>query len=173
MRYPAETIAAVLQGFYEGASLKEIADGLGAREERVPNFANIHRWIVRFTSVAVDAQKDLDAQRVGVPEVGDTWLAVESRIECRAFGGEPAWSWDVFDARTGYLLCSQLSLRRYAGGQKPALREAERVAGMTSTPTQVDVASWEQNREKSPRFESYLHTRGRVLHSTHSALSVW
>ena len=172
MRYPAETIAAVLQGFYEGATLKEIADGLEVRGEKAPTLANIHRWIVRFTASAVDAQKDVEALPEPSLAVGDAWVAIESRIESRAFGGQPAWSWDVFDSRTGYLLCSQLFLSRYAGGHNSALGEAERVTGKTPTPTptkKVDVAQWESASETAQRFERYLHTRGRVLAAAHSA----
>jgi hypothetical protein len=166
MRFPAETIAAALQMFYEGAMLKGIADTLGSHGERAPNFATIHRWIVRFTTAAVGALAE------PTPDVDGAWLAVESRIDSRAFGGRPAWLWDVFDGHTGYLLGSKLSSDRQTSGPRPALQAATMRAG--KNPTQVDVANWTPDGQPdgqpdgrvSQRFKPHLDRRLDVVRAT-------
>ena len=134
MRFSAEVIAAALEAFYGGATLKEIAEALTLHHDVTPNYANIHRWIVRYSGAAVKALADL------TPSVGGVWLVAESEVESRASGGRPAWSWDVFDQRTSYLLCSAFSTRRSQGGHRQALQEAERRAGRR--PDDVEFGSW-------------------------------
>lgn len=129
MRFPAETIAAALQAFYGGATLEDIADTLASCGESAPNYATIQRWIVRFTTVAVEALAE------PIPDVGDAWLAIESRVESRAFAGRPVWLWDVFDSHSGYLLGSKLSSSQQDSGPKPVLHLAARRAGGQETET--------------------------------------
>ena len=77
MRFSTQVIAAALESFYGGATLREIAATLAPHGEAAPNYANIHRWIVLYSTAAVDALAE------PIPGVGATWLAVESRIESR------------------------------------------------------------------------------------------
>jgi hypothetical protein len=157
MRFSTEVIAAALELFSEGATLKEIVKGLAARGHVGPNHANIHRWIVRYSTTAVLALAEL------TPVVGDTWLVVGSKVESRATGGRPAWSWDVFDQSTGLLLCSHFCKNRAEGGRQQALRRAEQRAG--KGPTQVRFGSWTRAVGATDRFESHLYRRRDVVAS--------
>jgi hypothetical protein len=84
MRFSTGVIAAALELFYGGATLKRIVEGLAAQGHASPNYANIHRWIVRYSKAAVLTLAELNA------DVGSTWLVVGSEVESRSTGGRPA-----------------------------------------------------------------------------------
>ncbi len=74
MRFSTEVIAAALELFYGGATLKEIVEGLAVQGHSGPNHANLRRWIVRYSTAAVLALAEL------TPVVGDIWLVVGSIV---------------------------------------------------------------------------------------------
>ena len=110
MRFPAEAIAAALNGFYEGHSLSETQRHLQLTYKVRPDPSNIYRWIVRYTKDAVDAFGAVPVK------VGRVWVADETVIKLKSGKekgkGENIWFWDILDTQTRFLLASHLSEAR-------------------------------------------------------------
>ena len=98
-----EQIGASLNMFYDGMSLSSIARHLEENYKNPVNPSTVYRWIIRYTSKAIDILKPLK------PKVSDTWVVDETVLK---IAGDKMWFWDVIDEKTRFLLASHLSSNR-------------------------------------------------------------
>lgn len=120
MRYQVEVVGDAVSLFYEGLSLNAICRQLRQTWKVFPADSNVYEWVVRFTTKATQAAKDLRAK------VGDEWVADETVLK---IGGENCWFWDVMDTRTRFLLSSHLTVSRFTDDAKTVMERAGRKAG--------------------------------------------
>ncbi|MFH1141002.1 MAG: IS6 family transposase [Chloroflexota bacterium] len=111
MRYPPEQIAAALQAFYEGLSLRAIQRQLATESGAMPSDSTVYEWVVRFSKVAAAKASGYKAQ------TGKIWAADETVLDVaggRTKEGSPntVWYWDVIDEDSRFLLASHMSLTR-------------------------------------------------------------
>ena len=122
MRFRAEVIASTLNTFYEGASLGRIKRHVQLEYGVQPDHASIHRWIMRYTKVAV--------ANTGQPALvaGDLWVALSSTTFMYFAKGQTTRNLDVVDLSTGFLLGSHMDFGPSAGDEAGIIAEAARAA---------------------------------------------
>jgi transposase-like protein/transcription elongation factor Elf1 len=100
---PAEQIGASLNMFYDGMSPAKIARHLSENYHNPVNASTVYRWIIRYTSKAIDLLTPL------TPSVCGVWVVDETVIKV---GGSNVWYWDILCERSRFLLASHLSKTR-------------------------------------------------------------
>lgn len=122
MRFQAEVIASTLNMFYEGASLGRIKRHVQLEYGVQPDHASIHRWIMRYTKLAV--------ARIDPPALvtGDEWVALSSTIFTYFAKGQTTRNLDVVDLKTGFLLASHMDFGPSAGDESGVIAAAARAA---------------------------------------------
>ena len=118
-QFPANQIAAAVDMYYSGMSLKQVAEHLeDTRDIPEPSKATVQAWVRAYTQLAkqvMDGKVGLDGtgrtatgKRV-LADVGDHWVADEMMVRV---GGEKLWNWNVMDAKTRYILATRISRTR-------------------------------------------------------------
>ena len=122
MRFQAEVIASTLNTFYEGASLGRIKRHIQLEYGVQPDHASIHRWIMRYTKVAVAG--------IGQPALvsGDEWVALSSTIFTYFARGQTTRNLDVVDLSSGFLLGTHMDFGPSAGDEAGVIAAAARTA---------------------------------------------
>ena len=178
MRYQVEVVGDAVPLFYEGLSLNAICRQLRQTWGVFPADSNVYEWVVRFTTKAVQAAKDLRAK------VGDEWVADETVLK---IGGENCWFWDVMDTRTRFLLSSHLTASRFNEDAKTVMERAgkapkkivtdrlkayldgiEKAFGADSEHVQSQGIRAEVNSNLIERFHGSLKARSKVMRGMQS-----
>ena len=173
----AEQIGASLNMFYDGMSVSDIARHLDETYHNPVNASTVYRWVIRYTSKAIDLLMPLK------PTVSDVWVVDETVVQV---GGNNWWFWDVIDEDTRFLLASHLSKGRTIGDVSTVMRNAwqrtdkapkfiisdgmpaypdgiERVFGAYSKQIQARGLTHEINTNLIERFHGTLKERYKVL----------
>lgn len=116
----AEQIGASLNMFYDGMSTSDIARHLDETYHNSVNASTVYRWVIRYTSKAIDLLTPLK------PTVSDVWIVDETVIQV---GGANWWFWDTIDEDTRFLLASHLSHSRGIIDVKDVMSRAKERAG--------------------------------------------
>ncbi len=111
MRYPPGQIAAAVNAFYEGQSLRAVQRQLAATYGVMPSDSTVYEWVVRFSKVAIAKANGYKAH------TGKIWAADETVLDVAGGrtkeGSENTlWFWDVIDEDSRFLLASHMSLTR-------------------------------------------------------------
>ncbi|MBI4200419.1 MAG: IS6 family transposase [Chloroflexi bacterium] len=120
MRYPPGQIAAALNAFYEGQSLRAVQRQLDTTYGVMPSDSTVYYWVKRFTEKAIDVAQELRVH------AGSVWMADETVLN---MDGKNVWFWDCIDDKTRFLLASRLSITRGTQDAKALMEQALRVAG--------------------------------------------
>lgn len=122
MRFQAEVIASTLNTFYEGASLGRIKRHIQLEHGVQPDHASIHRWIMRYTKLAVTS--------VDQPALvaGDEWVALSSTTFTYFAKGQQTRNLDVVDLTSGFLLGSHMDFGSLNGSEAGVIAAAARTA---------------------------------------------
>ncbi len=102
MRYSAEAIASAIEQFYEGRSLNEIQQELDTWFNILPHYSTIRDWVFHYTWKAVET---MEPEKI---ETGDTWVADEIVVKFKSKRLKNIRIFDCIDARTGFILASQI-----------------------------------------------------------------
>ena len=177
MRTPADQIGAALAMFYDGMSLSVVARHLAETHNNPVNPSSVYRWIIKYTTKALNITDRL------TPKVGDLWVVDETVLK---IGGGNMWFWDMIDDDTRFLLSSHLSKTRQMLDVMTVMRRGwqragkapkfilsdslgvypdgiERVFGAYSKHIQTQGFTEAINTNLIERFHSTLKTRTRVL----------
>jgi hypothetical protein len=122
MRFQAEVIASTLNTFYEGASLGRIKRHIHLEHGVQPDHASIHRWIMRYTKLAV-----ANADRPALV-AGDEWVALSSTTFTYFAKDKSTRNLDVVDLASGFLLGSHMDFGPSAGNEAGVIAAAARTA---------------------------------------------
>lgn len=113
-------MAATLDLYFKGVSLRKIADHLHQFYGLDIGHSTVDRWIGRYTDIIEAYVATLE------PEVGDIWHTDEMKIK---FSGEWRWLWNVMDERTRFHLVSVISQTRETKDAQKAFKQSKKVAG--------------------------------------------
>ena len=142
-RAPPELVGAAINLFYDGLSIKTIAENLSDMFDiPEPSKASVYEWARDFTGLA---QREMGKYKA---KTGPEWVADEMVLKV---GGEKLWNWNVMDSSTRYILASHLSKRR-------TMREAMKVMEKA----QANAASIPRTI-KTDRLKSYIDAIERVF----------
>jgi transposase-like protein len=120
MKIPKEQIAYALSMYYEGMGFKAICRYLQQTYNSYPSDSTVYNWIERFTEKAIEAARDEK------PVVGDTWIAISTKIKV---GDEHFWFWDILDVKTRFLLASNISKKLTISHARKTMAQATKKAG--------------------------------------------
>ena len=142
-RVPPEQIGAAINLFYDGPSIKAIAENLSDLFDiPEPSKASVYEWVRDYTGLA---QREMEKYKA---KTGSEWVADEMVLKV---GGEKYWNWNVMDADTRYILASHLSKRR---DMREAMKVMEKAkANAANLPKTI----------KTDRLKSYIDAIERVF----------
>ena len=139
---PVEIVGAAINLFYDGLSIKAIAENLSDMYDiPEPSKASVYEWVRDYTGLA---QREMGKYKA---KTGSEWVADEMVLKV---GGEKLWNWNVMDADTRYILASHLSKRR-------DMREAMKVMEKA----QANAANLPKTI-KTDRLKSYIDAIERI-----------
>lgn len=122
MRTPIDQIGASLTMYYNGLSLRDVAQYLNQTHNNPVDHTVVYRWLLRFTQEAI---KIFDSIH---PNVGDVWIADETVIK---YNDINHWVFDCIDRDTRFLLASYLSQNRGTEQARILMELASKRAGKT------------------------------------------
>jgi transposase-like protein len=103
MKVSLEQIQFVLSMYFKGLPLSSIRKQLKEEFNYYPSDSTVYRWVHQSTEKVLEATKDHN------PQVSNTWIAYESRMQ---IGFKQYWVSDLVDLETHFLLASRLSNNR-------------------------------------------------------------
>lgn len=109
MRTPVGQIGASLTMYYNGLSLRDVAQYLNQTHNNPVDHTNVYRWLIRFTKEAIALFEPIHPIEPIHPKVGSVWIADETVIK---FNDINHWVFDCIDRDTRFLLASYLSRNR-------------------------------------------------------------
>lgn len=122
MKTPAKVVASAMSCYFGGMPLDAVQRHIEQQYGIYLSESGIYNWVVRFSKEAVQRTKAFK------PVVGDTWVADETVLKV---AGRNIWFWDVIDAKSRFLLASQLSTSRTTQDAALVMRRAVNRAGKT------------------------------------------
>lgn len=120
MCYDARIVAATLDLYFKGVSLRKIADHLHQFYGLDIDHSTVYRWIGKYSDIIEAYVSTLE------PEVGNIWHTDEMKIK---FSGEWQWLWNVLDEKTRFQLVSVISQTREIKDARKAFKKSKEVAG--------------------------------------------
>ncbi len=112
MRTPSVQIASALSMFYEGMSFNTIRRHINQTFLNFPSNSSVFNWVIKYTKVAVEANKAGGMQRVKIIDKlghGPFWIANVTPFQIE---GGNIWVWDIIDYWNRFLVVSGISLSR-------------------------------------------------------------
>ena len=124
-RVSASFIANALHEYYSGMSLHDIEENIEAQTDTNISHVAINKWINKYTDKAIEATKDLH------PNVGPVWIADETYLQTDQKGKDPKGVkfWDIIDAKTRFILATQVTTTRSTADAKRLMLAAAKRAG--------------------------------------------
>lgn len=124
-RVSANYIASALQEYYSGMSLHDIAENIQNLTDGDISHAAINKWVKKYTDKAIRATKDLK------PNVGSIWVADETYLQTDQKEKDPKGVkfWDIIDAKTRFILATQVTTSRSTADAKRLMLAAAERAG--------------------------------------------
>ena len=119
MCYDARIVAATLDLYFKGVSLRKISDHLHQFYGVNIDHSTVYRWIGKYTDIIEAYVSTLE------PEVGDIWHTDEMKIK---FSGEWRWLWNVMDEKTRFHLVSVITQNREIKDARKAFKQSKEVA---------------------------------------------
>ncbi len=124
MRHKPELVTLTLDLFFKGLSLRKIADHLTQFYQLKIHHTTVLRWIQKYVQVMKVYVDELK------PQVSERWHADEMMINV---DGAYRWLWNLMDAKTRFLLATQLTeqretedaMRLFAGAKQKAGKRPE------------------------------------------------
>jgi putative transposase len=120
MCYDARLVAATLDLYFKGVSLRKIADHLKQFYGLDIDHSTVYRWITTYTEIMSAYIATLE------PEVGDIWHTDEMKVK---IGGEWRWLWNVMDEKTRFHMVSVISQTRETKDARKAFKQSKKIAG--------------------------------------------
>jgi len=120
MRYKPELVTLTLDLYFKGLSLRKITDHLTQFYRLKINHTTILRWIQKYVQIMKAYVDELK------PQVSEQWHADEMVINV---DGYYHWLWNLMDARTRFLLATQLTEQRETEDARRLFAEAKKRAG--------------------------------------------
>lgn len=120
MCYDSRIVAATLDLYFKGVSLRKISDHLRQFYGLKVDHSTVYRWISKYTEIIEAYVATLE------PEVGEIWHTDEMKIK---IGGEWRWLWNVMDERTRFHLVSVISKGREVKDARKPFAQSKKVAG--------------------------------------------
>jgi putative transposase len=117
--YDPRIVAATLDLYFKGVSLRKIADHLKQFYGLDMDHSTIHRWISKYIGIIGAYVSTLE------PEVGDIWHTDEMKLK---IGGEWRWLWNTMDERTRFQLVSVITKTRETKDARRAFKQSKEVA---------------------------------------------
>jgi transposase-like protein len=124
-----QAVCLALDLSFKGLSLRKVTDTLSQFYSVEVGKSTIHRWMTRYAKLL-----DTYVDTLG-PQVGDKWHADEVFTK---FGGRLQYVWHLMDAKTRYLLVSQVTPARETKDARAVFRKARRLAGKVPTEVVTD-----------------------------------
>jgi transposase-like protein len=122
MKTPFIQSSSALRMHYEGMSLNRIQKQLQRDFKDYPSRSSIIKWTNIYPYRVLEAVKDCH------PDVGDTWIAIETMVK---LCNKQLWIWDVLDRDTLFLLTTQVSPCNNASNLQVLIEKAVEKAGKT------------------------------------------
>ena len=120
MCYDSRIVAATLDLYFKGVSLRKISDHLRQFYGLKIDHSTVWRWIEKYTDIIEAYVSTLE------PEVGEIWHTDEMKVK---FGGEWHWLWNVMDEKTRFHLVSVISKTREIEDARKPFAQSKKVAG--------------------------------------------
>lgn len=120
MKTPARQIASAMGMYYGGMPLDAIQQQFRQDYNLEMSESAYWNWIKDFTK---EAMKEVENFQ---PEVGNVWVADETYMKLK---GRTIYFWDIIDAKTRYLLATNVSYSRSGNEAKKLLTLARQRAG--------------------------------------------
>jgi putative transposase len=149
--YEPRVVAATLDLYFKGVSLRKIADHLKQFYGLDIDHSTVYRWIGKYTDVIEAYVATLE------PEVGNIWHTDEMKVK---IGGEWRWLWNVMDEKTRFHLVSVISETRSKEDARVPFRQSKKVAGKKPRVMVTDgLPSYKQafNKEFYDHHQSCTH----------------
>jgi putative transposase len=117
--YDSRVVAATLDLYFKGVSLRKITDHLHQCHGLDIDHSTVYRWICRYIDVIEAYVATLE------PELGDIWHGDEMKIKVK---GEWKWLWNTMDEKTRFQLVSMISETRETQEARKTFRKSKDVA---------------------------------------------
>jgi putative transposase len=117
--YDPHIMAATLDLYFKGISLRKISDHLRQFYGQNVAHSTVYRWICRYTDAIEAYISTLE------PEVGNIWHADEMKVKVK---GEWKWLWNMMDEKTRFQLVSRIAETREKEDAKMTFRKSKEVA---------------------------------------------
>jgi len=133
-----DIVARALYNYYAGMSLNAICEGIrqGSNNERAVSDTTIYKWLVKYTTIALNEAKNYQ------PQVGKKWVMDETVV---MLDGKKHWLITAIDADTRYLLGTKVSTNRNHKDIQKVLEESTARTG--TIPDVVLTDGWGGYRE--------------------------
>lgn len=119
MCYDSRIVAATLDLYFKGVSLRKTADHLHQFYGLNIDHSTVYRWIGKYISAMSAYVATLE------PEIGDIWHGDEMKIKIK---GEWMWLWNTMDERTRFHLVSMIAETRDTHDAKRTFKKSKGVA---------------------------------------------
>ena len=120
MKYPIDIIADAVYGYYAGASLNKISEGIEQKAQLKPSTSSVYGWIQKLTNAGLDEAKKHQ------PQVGSKWVMDETVI---TLNGKKYWYIIAIDSDTRFILGTKVSHNRNKKDIQSVLEESTAKTG--------------------------------------------
>jgi len=118
--YDSRIVAATLDLYFKGVSLRKIADHLHQIHGLNIDHSTVYRWIVRYIDIIEAYVATLE------PELGNLWHGDEMKIKVK---GEWKWLWNTMDEKTRFQIVSMIADARGLPEAKKTFKKSKKVGG--------------------------------------------
>jgi transposase-like protein len=120
MKHTANAITVSLDLFFKGLSLSKIVDHLQQFHDTDVSDTTVYRWIRKYVALMGSHLDRLKPRLSGRWHTDETWLKV---------GGRNEYMWNMLDAKTRFLIATQVTKRRSGEEAERIVRQSVRRAG--------------------------------------------
>jgi len=153
MKHTADVITVSLDLFFKGLSLSKIVDHLQQFHDTHVSDTTVYRWIRKYV---VLMSRHVDRLK---PQLSGRWHTDET---CLKVGGRNEYMWNMLDAKTRFLIATQLTKRRTGAEAERIIRQSVQRAGKQPRRWITDgLSSYKHAENGLGRNAETVHISGR------------
>jgi len=151
VKFDPKVITLTLDLYFKGVSLRKITDHIQQFHDRKVCQTTPMRWIKKYTTLLGKYAEKYEA------EVGNIWHSDETTVFIKKEGQKKCyqWLWNIMDAKTRYLLASQITETRFVNDARIPLKKAKEIANRRPDAIVTDGL---QAYQRAIKAEFYDHT---------------
>jgi transposase-like protein len=129
MNTESRVIATAIDLYYEGLSVRKVANQIKKIFGVQSSHVTVWNWIMKYSKLVSEFVETFKPQLLGIYKVDET------AIKCK---GEDAWFWEIIDEQTKFLVASHLSKSRPTKDAIALFEKAMKIAKKKPTSIYVD-----------------------------------